>query len=190
MKNLNNRIAISRWTRPLPTVEVDGLTFAFPDDFLVARYDAWVFYRNQIGRMDGAKAVDLIVVAPHTAAAFLVEVKDYRVDPVTQRRRARTKPTELSDEMAAKVLHSLGGILAARTRADDNGERTIAVATCSAPVLRVVLHLEQGDGSKLFPRIVDPANLRIKLRKLLRFVDPHAVVVSRQAMGNLPWRVI
>lgn len=173
----------------MAVVDIDGFAFNIPDNFLATKYDDWGFYRNYVNRIDGAKAVDLIIVARDASIAFLVEVKDFRVNTATLERRTRTKPSELSDEVAAKVLHSLGGILAARIHAVIDIERDAAAMTCRVPILRVVLHLEQSSGSRLFPKIVNPANLQIKLRRILKAVDPHAIVVSRTNTGRLPWRV-
>lgn len=173
----------------MPVIEVEGLTFTVSNDFLVSKYDEWSFYRNQILLIEGAKAIDLLISARDKSIAYLVEIKDFTVDPVTRNRRTRTKPTELHDEIASKILDSLGGILAARTCASDPEERKAATLTCEAGKLRVVLHLEQSGGTRLFPRVVDPANLQIKLRQKVKAIDPHAVVVSTSKPGNFPWTV-
>lgn len=166
----------------LPVFDVDGLAFDIPATFLATKYDGWAFYRNQVERMDGAKAVDLLIIAQDGSEMFLVEVKDYS-------RHARTKPSTLADEMAAKVLHSLGGILAARTRAVVNLEQAAADAACRARKLRVVLHLEQPAAPTPFRQAINAANLQIKLRQTLKAFDPHVLVVSRTSMGNLAWMV-
>lgn len=171
----------------MPRVDVDGFWFKVCDNFLAAKYDEWAFYRNHINRIDGAKAIDLIVVARDASTAFLVEVKDFRNNTATRERRPRTNPSKLSDEIAVKVLHSLGGIFAARLRAVVDAERDAAAATCRAPIIRVVLHLEQSTG---FSQIVNPANLQIELRRVLKAIDPHTIVVSRASTGrHLPWQV-
>jgi len=173
----------------LPEIDVDGLVFEVPGRYIATKYDSWTYYRRQISRIYGAKAIDLLIVERDASTAFFVEVKDFRPDPVTLERRIRTKPSELPDEVAAKVLDSLGGILAARTMATSDAENCPARIASKALKLRVVLHLEQAAGSRLFPMIVDPATLQIKLRQVLKSVDPHAAVVSQARMGGLPWAV-
>jgi hypothetical protein len=57
-------------------------------------------------------------------------------------------------------------------------------------VLRVVLHLEQpATHSKLFPRAIDPANVLMKLRQLVKAIDPHPLVVETHQMASLSWSV-
>ena len=46
--------------------------------------------------------------------------------------------------------------------------------------IRLVLHLEQpAKHSKMFPRAINPANVRLKLRKRLKAIDPHPIVVEK-----------
>lgn len=186
MRSLSNPIVSLNRVRPLQAFDVDGVRFTFPTSCSATQYDGWAFYRKQVNRIPGIKAADLVAIMQNASTAYLVEVKDYRGDPRTQERRMRTKPSELPVEVAEKVSHTLGGVRAARTQARDAGEQGAADAVCRAGRLRIVLHLEQSSGSRLFPRIVDPANLQTKLRRLLKAVDPHAAVVSAASMGDLP----
>ena len=83
------------------------LTFCFPDDWQVTKFDGWSFYRNQFQQVcGGAKAIDILALAPDYCL-WLIEVKDYR-----QQRRAKT--IELTDEIAYKVRDSLAALVAAR----------------------------------------------------------------------------
>ena len=173
----------------MSVIEADGLTFDVPDTFIVSKYDDWSFYRNKVNLIQEAKAIDLVILACDLSVAYFIEVKDFRVNPVTRARRTRTKLIELHREIAAKVLDSLGGIFAARLNASDVEEQQFAVETCKALSLRVILHLEQSSGGRLFPRPYDPATLQIKLRQTLKAVDPHVLVVSMQLPGKLPWKV-
>jgi len=53
-----------------------------------------------------------------------------------------------------------------------------------------VLHLEQpATHSKLFPRAIDPANVLMKLKTIIRSIDPHPLVVEMNRMGSLAWTV-
>lgn len=162
---------------------VDGLFFDFPKNWLVGKYDEWVFYRNQFSRTrNGVKSIDLLVVCPEKTGWF-IEVKDYRV-------HNRTKPTELADEVAQKVFDTLAGLLPAKIYASEDKERSLAKAALNVHKLRVVLHLEQPTKhSKLRPRAIDPASVKQKLRQLLKPVDAHPFIAEKTKMGSLKWKV-
>lgn len=167
----------------MPIVQVDSLGFEFPESWQTSKYDAWVFYRNSFSRMwDGIKAIDLLAVDPEKTAWF-IEVKDYR-------KNSRTKPSELSDEVARKVFDTLAAMFPAKVNANDSAEVEMATAVLGAKKLRVVLHLEQPKKhSALRPRAINPVDVQQDLRRLLKPIDPHAVVVEMSRMGSLAWSV-
>jgi hypothetical protein len=165
---------------------VDGFTFELQDGYIGGKYDDWSFYRSYVQGVQGAKAVDLVVVGLTVPVAYFIEVKDYRIDPVTRIPPRRTKPSELHQEVASKVLCSLGGMVAARIRAVHPIEQDVAARACRALSLRVVLHLEQSKGARA---AVNPVNVLMKLKKVLKGIDPHAAVVTRERSHNFPWRV-
>lgn len=162
---------------------VDGLSFDFPANWQVSQYDFWSFYRNQVSRMwNGIKALDLLAVAPNQTA-WLIEVKDYRLQP-------RTKPSELGDEVARKVFDTLAALIPAKNYANNADEKKIAAAVTRARRLRVVLHLEQpAKHSKLRPIAINPADVKQKIRQLIKPFDAHPLVVSKEKLGTLEWRV-
>ena len=165
---------------------VDGLTLTFPDDWQVSKYDEWSYYRNQFGRMaKSIRAVDLVAKAPG-GTVWLVEVKDYRHS------HAKVPAMEtLADVAWEKVYDTLAALVPASLLANDAGDRRLARGLCRGSALRVVLHVEQPmKKSALFPRGgIDPANLRMKLKQILKPIDPHALVASTGQMLNLPWGV-
>lgn len=163
-------------------IEVDGLTFDFPDSWKVNKYDEWAFYRKQFSKMwDGIKAVDLIAIDGREI--WLIEVKDYRQLP-------RTKPQDLSEEVAQKVFSTLAAMLPASVNASDNSEGDFAREVLKGNRLRIVLHLEQPrQHSRLFPRAIDPANVELKLRSSIKPIDPHPIVVESTNMRGLEWSV-
>ena len=165
-------------------LRVDGLTFTFPSSgWSAAKYDEWSFYRKQFGGMrNGIKAVDLVALESGVTAWF-IEVKDYR-------NHARTKPTDVSDEVFEKVLHTLAALLPARANASEQDEQTMASAILRATRLRVVLHLEQPiKHSRVRPRAISAVDVTQKLRRLLKPIDAHPFVAEMSAMGSLQWRV-
>jgi len=165
------------------TFDVDGLHFDLPDDWQGSKYDDWSFYRKRFGKMrDGIKSIDLLAIEPNRTVWF-IEAKDYR-------RHSRTKPSELAEEVARKVFDTLAALLPAAVNGDDAGEVGLAKRALGAKRLRVVLHLEQpAKHSKLFPRAIDPANVQSMLRKSLKAIDAHPVVVEMAAMRSLAWTV-
>lgn len=160
---------------------VDGLTFSFPDDWPVSKYDEWSFYRNRwIKIRDGVKALDLVACSLD-GTTWLIEVKDYR-------RHARTKAIDLADEVTHKVFDTLAALLPAWVNSDDALEQNVAACALRATKLRVVLHLEQpAKHSKLFPRAINPINVQQRLRQQLKPIDAHPVVCETTRMGALPW---
>lgn len=185
-----------------------ALTFTFPDGWRASKADGWSFYRNQFERYFdgvrlackkcnvavrcrscntaktiGVKAVDVLAIDPRSAI-WLIEVKDYRRSP-------RTKAVDLVDEVALKVRDSLAMFAAAAKNATDEAEKTDASAVGRSSTIRVVLHLEQvKKPSKLFPRaVINPANVQQRLRRLIKFVDPHPLVVETGRMSNVDWSV-
>lgn len=163
---------------------VEGtLTFTFPEPLKAQQYDDWSFYRNQFNRaFGGTKAVDFVCLDQQ--CTWLIEVKDYRV-------ARRSKPSDLGDEVAAKVRDTLAGLVAASCNANDLDERRFAQKALKNKCLRVVLHLEQrANPSRLFPQVANPANLQMRLKQLLKAVDAHPLVVDKQKMAlDIPWTV-
>ena len=161
---------------------VDSLTFHFPNSWQVGKYDEWAFYRNQFYKMwNGIKAVDLIAV--ENGVVWLIEAKDYR-------QNKRMKAIDIADEVADKVFCTLAAILPAKINASDLSERNFAKDICNGQRLRVVLHLEQPvKHSKLFPRAIDPTKVQLKLKTLIKPIDPHPKVVESANMQHLAWTV-
>ncbi|MBQ7584653.1 MAG: hypothetical protein IJU40_00185, partial [Desulfovibrionaceae bacterium] len=76
--------------------KIDSLTFIFPSNWLVSKYDEWNFYKNQFQK-NNIKAIDVIAIDENDL--YLIEVKDYR-------RFKRIKSESLDDELQLKVLHT------------------------------------------------------------------------------------
>ena len=166
-------------------IGVGELTFVFPENSEATKYDDWEFYSSRFQRIkDGTKAVDIVCVVP--SETWLIEVKDYR-------EHERTKPSELSEEVAGKVRDTLSGLAAASANAESEDEREIAKRAIRRRCWRVVLHLEQGQptGSALWPRGIDPAKVLQKIRGRLNAVDRYAMVRDLNSCANeVPWEVV
>ena len=163
------------------TLTEGALRFSFSESCTVAQYESWAFYRNQLQRMTGTKAVDFVCINGHQA--YLIEVKDYRFHP-------RTKPILLSDEVALKVRDTLAGLAAARVNANVPCEQQTAQTALNCRRWRVVLHLEQPRTSRKLRPTALLANVLQKLRPSLKSVDAHPKVVDRNNLHpDLCWTV-
>lgn len=169
----------------MPQLIEGKLIFECPDDWWATPYDQWAFYRNQFQSVcDGSKGVDILALSPGFKETWLIEVKDYRTD-------RRTKPIDLANEVAFKVRDTLAGLVAAAVNANDSEEKSFARQSVQSSRLRVALHLEQPEKhSRLFPRAINPANVRQKLKGLLKAIDPHPRVLDRtMARTSLAWKI-
>ncbi|NEX23606.1 hypothetical protein G3480_25585 [Thiorhodococcus mannitoliphagus] len=167
-------------------IQEGDLLFTFDEATAACKYDDWSFYRNQFqnGCFRDNKAVDILCHSDRVA--WLIEVKDYR-------RHERTKTVDLADEIEIKVRDSLAGILAAQTRANDADEKQFARKLLGARQVRVVCNIEQpAKTSRLRPRAIEPDKLKGQLRRLLKAIDPHPIVMDKHTSGlavPLPWAV-
>ncbi len=55
-------------------IEESNLTFVFPKDIIVSKFDAGKFYRKSFGKMPGGKGVDII--ADSGDMLQLIEIKN------------------------------------------------------------------------------------------------------------------
>lgn len=163
---------------------VEGdLTFSFPVQTSASKYDGWSHYRNQFQSFcGGSKAVDF--VCRDGDVTWLIEVKDFR-----QHRRVKT--VDLPDEIALKVRDTIAGLVSAKFYANELSEKTCADRLLRSKKIRVVCHIEQpAKHSKLFPRAIEPMDLKLKLKTLIKAIDAHlAVVDSRSIHADMPWSV-
>ncbi len=80
----------------MPKISEGDLTFHFPDQWQVAKFDQWSFCRKQFQYVcGGAKSLDVLAIGPRRSL-WLIEIKDYR-------RHRRTKAIDIADEVAFKV---------------------------------------------------------------------------------------
>jgi hypothetical protein len=167
----------------MPRIIEGQLQFDFPTGWEAAKFDEWSFYVNQFQSFcGGAKAVDVIAVEP-SVCLWKIEAKDYR-------QHRRTKTIDLAEEVAIKVRDSLAAIIAAQANANQADEQRIARKASRCPRVRVVLHLEQPrKHSSLFPRAIDPAKVKQRLKQLIKAIDPHPLVLEMGRMQGVAWTV-
>jgi hypothetical protein len=106
-------------------------------------------------------------------------VKDYRHPQAI-------RPSDLADTIACKVLDSLAAMLPAKLRASDSIEQSMAARILECEDLKVIAHLELPQAHK---PVVDPADIKQKLKQRLAAVDRHVKVVSMTRMRGLEWNV-
>jgi hypothetical protein len=163
----------------MQVLDIDGLTFSFPENWDAQKYDEWVFYRNHFAKQrNGIKAIDALAIDPNKCA-FLIEVKDYR-HPDTE------KPSQLPAAIATKVLDTLAAMIPAKLHATEQKEKELAAAIAKCSSVRVVAHIELPQ--RHIP-VVDVADLKQKLGQLLRAVDAHPKVVSMNDLKGMKWTV-
>jgi hypothetical protein len=166
-----------------PVLIEGALTFTFPPQSTASKYDDWAHYRNQFQTTcGGSKAVDMVYTDGQMT--WIIEVKDFR-------QHQRVKQIDLSDEIALKVRDTLAGLVSAKFHANDPDEKRCATAILRSKKIRVVCHIEQpAKHSRLFPRAIEPDNLALKLRTLIKAIDPHPAVVDRHSLhADMPWNV-
>jgi hypothetical protein len=165
------------------------LRFDFPDGWSICRPQDCSFYvRHFQGFAGGCKEVDFLAYDPASRILWLVEVKDYSTS-------GRAKSLAVEEEMAEKVRDVLA-LLPAAVRDNSAGSETnLSLAEFwqrarSLSAIRVVLHFEiPRHPSKLFPVVMDMANLQMLLRRAVRAVDPRALVTDRANPAGTPWTV-
>ena len=169
----------------MQSITEGSLTFEFPDDWQITKYDDWEFYRNKFIKIqNGLKALDILAIDASKTLWF-IEVKDYR-------QNKRTKSIDLADEIALKVLYTLASLLPAKlsTLSNNPNEKNFAQNALQAKEIKIVLHLEQViKQSKLRPRAINSIDIKEKLRAKLKAIDSHPLVVEMANMQNLLWTV-
>ena len=167
----------------MTTITEGDLNFTFPNDWNASKFDEWSFHVNQFQKVcGGAKVIDILAIEPKICV-WKIEVKDYR-------QHRRRKSIDLATEIALKVRDTLAGLVAASVNANDATEKTAARLALRCPRLRVVLHLEQpAKHSKLFPRAIAPANVLQDLKRLIKAIDAHPLVLEMGRLGSVAWEV-
>lgn len=162
-------------------IDEDALRFTFHSGIQAAKYDDWAHYRNQFQNKccTDNKAVDII--AHDYQITWLCEVKDFR-----QGNRDPSKPP-LEIEIAQKVRDSLAGLVSAQFYANNPTEQQFAKDVLHCQSIRVVLHIEQATERRQIYHLPD---LQDKLRKLLKAIDPHVLVLNKDMPHpKIVWQV-
>jgi hypothetical protein len=167
----------------------DSLTFHFKTNVQASKYDEWRYYREVLEPQQHA-AVDLVAVrkTQQPKDCWLIEAKDFR--------RIRGVPgdknvSKLPETVESKARHTFADLPDTASSAVEPGERSHAELALRAERIRIVLHLEPGASSKLFPVMPKPADVQQKSKQLLKDLDPNPLVLSIATTANagVPWTV-
>jgi len=147
------------------------------------KLDDTPFYRKHFQSFADSKSVDIVSFKPDGEDLWLLEVKDYRINP-------RTKNLDLFKEVAIKVRDTLALLYLAKSKPEISIHRFASEAV-GKTTIRVVLHMEQpANPSRLYPLIVERGNVRIKLQQTLLVVDPRALFCEMSAIPpDCHWQV-
>lgn len=171
----------------MTVITENHLIFVFPEHWEAAKYDDWTYYRKQFqNTFGGAKGVDIVAISPPPSEVlWLIEIKDYR-------NSNHGLPSQLPETIARKVRDTLAGLVAAKFNADDVTEKRFAEKALKMKDIRLIFHLEQPrKHSKLFPKAIKHETIHLKLRQLLKSVDPRLKVLSMgTTAASVDWRVI
>ncbi len=164
-------------------IDVDGLSFRFPKEWTVLKWDDTAFQKRFQKTGVGTKSCDLVAMAPKGDVVWLIEVKDYR-------QHKREKSIDLCEEIGCKARDTLAALWSAQRNANAGEEREFAAAARKRMEVRVALHLEGiGNLSKLMPKNKFEADLAAKLKQNLHALDPHPVLTSIAEPRHVPWSV-
>ena len=92
-------------------------------------------------------------------------------------------------EIACKYRDTLAGLACARVHSNDDEEKELANSSVQTNSIRLALHLEQPQRhSRLFPRVFEPADIKQKLRMLVKAMDPHPLILDMHS-HQASWQV-
>lgn len=155
-----------------------NLTFHFPDDARVARFDRWPFVEQYKRENQGTKDVDLIALRPDDENCWLIEATDYRIFANQRAIDKAAKPSALIDEFDKKIRDSLTLLQAATVDAPP-AEQSFAQAALARVKKRAVLHLEPHiEKPGLYPAVEHLADIKAKLKQKLSDIDRNIIVMS------------
>lgn len=159
--------------------------YEFPAGWKVIRIQEIEFYiRKFQGFNNGSKEVDFVALDEVENSLWLVEAKDYSTHP-------RSKPGEVVGEIAIKIRDSLTCIEAMKVSSfSTEDSRALADTLSMARSCRVAFHLEVPAVENLSFSRVEIANMKMKLRNLLRGIDEVAKVGDcRQLSESTPIQI-
>lgn len=192
----------------MTTITEKRLTFAFPEDYYVTKYDEWEHYkifqnscnlRNKIDTNEkgknginqsvdddnGSSGVDIIAL--HESTLWLIEIKDYyRLGLEPNAQSIDEKLSDLPYLIARKIRDSLAGLVSAKFKAEKQEEKDFSRLALDCNEIKIVLHIEMPSiRSKLYPSSSDLANLLKDKFKLSEFTKNFANCYAEPIFTNI-----
>lgn len=192
----------------MTTITEKRLTFAFPEDYYVTKYDEWEHYkifqnscnlRNKIDTNEkgknginqsvdddnGSSGVDIIAL--HESTLWLIEIKDYyRLGLEPNAQSIDEKLSDLPYLIARKIRDSLAGLVSAKFKAEKQEEKDFSRLALDCNEIKTVLHIEMPSiRSKLYPSSSDLANLLKDKFKLSEFTKNFANCYAEPIFTNI-----
>lgn len=192
----------------MTTITEKRLTFAFPEDYYVTKYDEWEHYkifqnscnlRNKIDTNEkgknginqsvdddnGSSGVDII--AFHESTLWLIEIKDYyRLGLEPNAQSIDEKLSDLPYLIARKIRDSLAGLVSAKFKAAKQEEKDFSRLALDCNEIKIVFHIEMPSiRSKLYPSSSDLANLLKDKFKLSEFTKNFANCYAEPIFTNI-----
>lgn len=192
----------------MTTITEKRLTFAFPEDYYVTKYDKWEHYkifqnscnlRNKIDTNEkgknginqsvdddnGSSGVDIIAL--HESTLWLIEIKDYyRLGLEPNAQSIDEKLSDLPYLIARKIRDSLAGLVSAKFKAEKQEEKDFSRLALDCNEIKIVLHIEMPNiRSKLYPSSSDLANLLKDKFKLSEFTKNFANCYAEPIFTNI-----
>ncbi len=192
----------------MTTITEKRLTFAFPEDYHVTKYDEWEHYkifqnscnlRNKIDTNEkgknginqsvdddnGSSGVDIIAL--HESTLWLIEIKDYyRLGLEPNAQSIDEKLSDLPYLIARKIRDSLAGLVSAKFKAEKQEQKDFSRLALNCNEIKIVLHIEMPSiRSKLYPSSSDLANLLKDKFKLSEFTKNFANCYAEPIFTNI-----
>jgi len=164
------------------------LTFTFPEDWAICKFDASAFYRERIQWLEGMKAVDIL--AQKETRLQLIEIKDFRGHG--RQNLKKQESGRLLIDVAKKFVDTFAALIAAKR----NGLEELApfyriLCDPKNETVEVILFLERDDPETMLRRHkLTLADLTAKLRRLMSAYRVRCRVMDRKHLPrNTEWRV-
>jgi len=157
------------------------LTFTFPDDWELCKFDDTTFYRNRVEKLDGIKSVDII--AKSNDSLQFIEIKDFRHHRIEN--QARQRNGELLIEVSQKFVSTVASLIGAnRCGIIDFEPYYTPLLSGNQQKIEVILFLERDESESILrQKKLLLADLKQKLKKLLVAYNVQCKVYDRE---NLP----
>jgi len=164
------------------------LTFTFPDNWDICKFDDTKYYREKIEKLDGIKSVDII--ANDGGALQFIEVKDFRHHRIEN--KERQKSGELTIEVSQKFVNTLSALIGAnRLNLSDFAPYYTPLLSSLDQKITVILFIERDEREHTLQRNkITLAHLQQKLKKLLIAYNIQCKVYDRDKLPQqVEWTV-